>query len=395
MALTVKQNTKIAIEIEDTEGTYKAPTAASSYVQTLADGTEISPSKELLERNIFNGSLGKTQPRTGTRTVSGSIPVECRALSTAGGAPEYDALLRSALGGRRQATTTTTTKSSGNTSTVLQIEDADISKFNVGDIVLVKQSGEYHVSPITAKSTGTGTATITLLVAHPGGNMDNSVVVEKFTTYTVANSGHPSLSVSKFVEDEVLEKAIGARVTSMALQNFSTGQIPTLTFGFEGLDFDRELATPVYTPSYDSALPPIILGAKLYMDGSAIDVNEVSFNLENTLGFATSIARENGRISGRAVSRTISGTFNPYKQDDSVANFTKFKNNTPFSLFAYAMVPTSTAGEFGQIVAFYMPNCLITELGESDQDGLLQENISFSANRGAAGTTDEIFFATI
>jgi hypothetical protein len=395
MALTVKQNTKIAIEEEVTEGTYVTPAGASSFLQTLSDGTEITPSKELLERNVFNGSLGKTSPRTGTRTVSGSIPVECRAFSTAGEEPEYDKLVKAAFGARRQASTTTTTKASGNTATVLQIEDADISKFSVNDTVLVKQSGAFHVSPISAKSSGAGTATITLLIAHPSGDMADSVVIEKFTTYHVANSGHPSLSITKYVEDEVRECALGARVTSMSLENFATGQIPSLNFGFEGLDFTRTLTAPSFTPSYDSALPPIVLDARLYMDGVAVDVNEVAFTLENSLGFATSIAAENGRTSGRPVSRTVTGSFNPYKQDDSISNFTKFKENTAFSLFAYAKVPTSTAGEFGQIVAFYMPNCLITELGEADQDGLLQETVSFTASRGAAGTTDEIFFTTI
>lgn len=395
MALTVKQNTAIAIEEEVTEGVYVTPSAATSFLQTLSDGTEITPTKELLDRDVFNGSLGKTSPRTGTRTVAGSIPVECRAFSAAGGAPEYNSLVKSAFGARRQATTTTTTKASGNTASVLQIEDADISKFNVGDIVLVKQSGAYHVSPVTAKSSGTGTATITLLVAHPSGDFADSVEIEKFTTYHVANSGHPSLSVTKYVDSAVRECALGARVTNMTLENFSTGQIPTLNFGFEGLDFTRSLTAPSFTPAYDSALPPIVLDARLYMDGTSVDVNEVSFSLENTLGFATAISASNGRISGRATERSITGSFNPYKQDNSIANFTKFLNNTAFSLFAYAKVPTSTAGEFGQIVAFYMPNCLITELGEADQDGLLQETVSFTASRGASGTTDEIFFTVI
>ena len=73
MALTVKDNTVYGVEIEVTEGTYVAPDAATKFVQTLSDGTELNPSKELLERQIFNGSIGKTTPRTGTRTVSGSM----------------------------------------------------------------------------------------------------------------------------------------------------------------------------------------------------------------------------------------------------------------------------------------------------------------------------------
>ncbi len=395
MAIAVKKNTIIGVETEVTEGTYVAPQATTSYVQTLADGVEISPSKELLDRNIFNTSIGKSSPLVGMTQVTASIPVELKANSTAGSAPEADKLFKSALGSRRQISTTTTTKASGNTATVLHIEDADISKFTVGDIIMVKQSGAYHVSPITAKSTGTGTATITMLVAHPSGDCTDSVVIEKATTYCVADSGHPSLSISKYVEDAVLEKATGCRVSSMSIDGFSTGQLPSVNFGLEGLNFDRTLTAPPYTPVYDTGLPPIILEGGVYMNGTAITVNEVGLSLENTLGFETSIAAANGRVSARATERTITGSFNPYKLSDSIANYTKFATNTAFSLFVYAKVPTSTAGQFNQVVALYLPNCIITELGESDQDGLLQESISFSANRGSSGSTDEMFLGFI
>jgi len=391
----VKKNTAVGIEIEVSEGTYVAPSGATSFVQVLADGFELSSSKELLERNIFTSSIGKTSPRVGQTQSSGTIPVEARAFSSEGVAPEYDKLMQSAFGNKRTIATTTTTKSSGNTATVLQIEDADIGKFNVGDIVMVKQAGAFHVSPILSKTTGTGTATITLLVAHPSGDMTDSVVVSKSTTYVLADSGHPSLSISKYIEGTILEAVTGAKVTSLALENFSTGQLPSFSFGVEGLTFTPSVTSIPYTPSYDGALPPIVLDGRLYMDGTSIHVNELSVQLENTLAFKTSIAAPNGRISSRATERTVSGSFNPYKQSDNVANFTKYQANTPFSLFAYAMVPTSTPGEFGQVVAVYMPNCIITELNEADQDGLLQDAITFSANRGASGVIPEIYIATI
>jgi len=149
MAISVKKNTVIAVEIEDTEGVYKAPTSGSSYVQTLADGTEVTGAKELLERNIFTGSIGKTTPLTGTRTVSGSLPTETRASSVEGAAPEYDALMQSALGSRRQGVQVTS--KTGHTSSRLEIEDADIANFEIGDIVLVKEAGAFHVSPVIAK----------------------------------------------------------------------------------------------------------------------------------------------------------------------------------------------------------------------------------------------------
>lgn len=395
MAIAVKDNTVFAVEIEDTENTYKAPQANTSYVQTLSDGAELTPAKELLERDIFNGSLGKTTPRTGIRTVSGSLPVEMRAASTEGAAPEYDALLRSCLGSRRQVTATTADDLDAggpHTTSRIYLLDADASKYNVGDIVTIEVAGAYHTSPITAVSNTPGDVYIDLLVAA-GSAFTDGDVIQAVSTYVTANSGHPTLSISKYIETAVLEQATGCRVNSMALENFTTGQLASWNFGFEGMDFDRSLTAQPHTPSYSSAEPPIILEACVYQDGTQVDVNEVSFTVENTLGFATSTCAANGRISGRVTERTITGTFNPYKQDDSIADFTKFKNNTEFSLFGTAKIPSATDGEYSQVVSFYLPSCIITELGEADQDGLLQEEISFSAGRGAAGTDEELYLS--
>lgn len=393
MALTVKENTKIGIEIEDTENVYKAPQASTSYVQTLSDGTEVNPSKELLERSIFNGSLGKSTPRTGTRTVAGSVPTEARANSVAGEAPEYDALMRAAFGSRRQKTTVTTTKT-GNSASVLQIEDADIADFSVNDIVVVKEAGSYHVSPVTAVDATLTAANITLLVPAGGAFSDN-VDIEKFTVYAPADSGHPSLSISKYVEDARLEQATGCRVTSMAMENFTTGQLPSWNFAFEGMDFDQTLTAIPHTPTFDTSKPPIVLNACVFQDGVQLHVNNVTFSLENSLGFATSTCSSNGRISGRVTERNVSGSFDPYKQDDDISNFTKFKDNVEYSLFGYAYNPTATAGEFEEVIAFYLPKCITTEVGESDQDGLLQENISFIGSRGDDASTEELIVAFV
>ena len=401
MGLTVKKNTAVGVEIEDTEGTYKAPQATTSYIQTLQDGFELSQTKEIVERNVFTSSIGKTSPRSGMFLAGGTIPAEMRANSTEGNAPEIDKLMRSALGDRHQITSETTTEASQNagadlnTASLLLIGDLDIGKFEVGDIVKVKQSGAHHVSPISAVDDTIGLARITLLIPKPTGVFSPSVVISKSTTYIVADSGHAPLSISKYIENAVREYAVGCKVTTMSLEQFSTGQLPQISFGFEGLNFDRSLTAPPFTPAYNAGLPPIMMDGRVYMDAGAIDVNEITVSLENTLGFVTSIAAPNGRVSSRVTDRAITGTFNPYKQDNSIANFTKYKAGTPFSLFAYGKVPSSTAGEFDQVIAIYMPNCVITEMGEADQDGILQDSITFSADRGVTGSIPEIYIAFI
>lgn len=395
MAIAIKNNTVYAVETEVTEGTYVAPAADTSYVQVLADGAELNPAKELLERNIFNGSIGKSTPRTGTRTVAGNMPVEMKAAATEGAPPEYDKLMRSALGSRRQVAANTVNDADAggpHTTTRAYLLDADANEYNVGDNVTFKTTGNYHTTPVTAVSNTAGDVYIDVLIPADSA-FTNGTVIMALTTYKVADSGHPSLSISKYIEEAVLEKAVGCRVNSLELADFTTGQLASWNFGFEGLNFDRTLTAQPHTPNFSDALPPIILEACVFQDTTDLQINELSFSLENGLAFATSTCSTNGRISGRAAERTISGSFNPYKLDNDITQFTKFVNNTEFSLFGSAKVPTSTAGEYSQVVAFYMPKCITTELAEEDQDGLLQDSVSFTAARGTNGETDELYIS--
>lgn len=394
MNYAIKKNTAIAVTEETTEGTYEAPTAGSDFLQTLSDGVELSPSKEVISRDILTKSVGMVSPRTGQFQASGSLPCEFRAGENEGDAPETDLLIKSGLGTQRQITSEVTTDT-GNTASQLEIDDLDIGKFAVGDIIMVKEAGAFHVSPIQSIDDTLGAANIVLEIPHPDGAFSDNVVIGKSTVYTVADAGHIPLSVTKWIENAKREYIVGSKVSSLSIENFLTGQIPNMSFGFEGLNFNSEVNALALDPDYDNSLPPILLDGKVYMGTDEICINELSVSVENSLGFITGICAPNGRISSRVTSRVISGTFNPYKDPDTIDIFTKYKDNTPFSLFAYGKVPSGVDGEFSQVVAVYMPNCLITELGEADQDGVLQDAISFSADRGISGEIPEIYIAFI
>lgn len=395
MAIAVKDNTSYAVEIEDTEGTYKAPTATTSYVQVLKDGAEMTRSQELLERNIFTGSIGKTQSRLGTRSVAGAMPVELRAAETEGATPEADALYTGAMGTKKTRAVITT--KTGNTSDFLQIEDADIGEFSRYDIICIKQDLNFAMNWVATVDSTLGAANIELgmpLSFTP----DDNVEIAAVTQYSTANSGHPSLSISKYIEDAKLEQAVGCKVTSMSLENFTTGQIPSVNFGFEGLNFDSTLTASPFTPDYQNTKPPIALRACVHQDETNIQVNDLTLSLENTLGFVTSTCSSNGRISSRVTQRSITGSFNPYKSDSELVQFGKFKSNQTYSLFAYAFNPALDSngdylGQWSNGIAILLTNCITTELGESDRDGLLVEDVTFEATRGVLGTDEEMKIA--
>ena len=393
----IKGNTTVGLEKESTEGTYVAPSAATSYVRPLEDGLEIVPAREVVERALLNASPGAETPRMGKKSVSAAMQVEARGSGTEGADVDHGAAIEAALGATREISTTTTSKNTAHTSTKIYIEDADISKFNVGDMVVVKQSGAHELRPISAKDSTGGAAYIQFPFALDNGAPSNSVVLSKAKTWLTAASGHPSLSLTSFWGGSIEERAIGLKVSQMALEGFEVGKVPKLSFQFAGLSFYHAAGTPAHTPSFDSGLPPIVLGACVWRAGTKISVPGFGFSLANTLSALDATCDTNGTTGQRVSKRDITGTITPYKDDSSVGYYTDWNAGTEFSLFAYAYIPSGTAGQFtmGSVIGFWLPQCIATSFKVSDVDGVLVDEIQFKATRGAAGDQEELYIGVV
>ena len=380
----VKGNTLVAIKQEATEGVAEAPTLDTDYIQVLEDGLEISPAKEQVERSILTNSIGKITPRVSTKSVSGALPLEYKASGTEGDAPAYELLINSALGNSRNIAARITTDT-GHTVNTLEKTSHGLVK---GDFIVILEPGAHHSAFVVSATTDQ----ITFAPAMDSAPSDNVEIAESIV-YFPANSGQPTFTASVYWANEIREQAIGARVNSLALENFSTGQIANLNFGMEGLSFDEIDGSAPQTPNYQAGLPPLVLNAVVYQNGVCVDVNEFSLSIENTIAFLTSVKSTDGRLSSRIAERVLSGSFNPYKDDTDVSNFTLFDQNTSFEIIVTAQNSSSVAGEFelGSCLGVYLPNCLLTEKVVGDQDGILVENLSYSANRGEEGIEEEVY----
>lgn len=395
MAIGVsKELTKIAVKEEVTEGTYVGPAATTDFIQPIEGGYSLNGAKELKERTILTAGYTQARPRVGQRSVEFQLNVEAKGSGTEGAVTDYDLLLKNMLG-TKKTISARLASSTSNTSTVLNMSDT--GTLAAGDIVCVLESGAHHLSPIASVVTNTS---ITLSIAHPDGAMSDGVEVAKVVMYKPSNtpSDFAPLSLSFYHGDEILEKGIGCRPETMSLEGFETGGIANFNFSGSGMDFDRVDGTSAYTPDYDDEVPPLILSSCVYIDGSSVNLNSFSFSLEHSNGFITSTCSESGRISGRKVGkRKITGSINPYLDDTSVANYTKFKNNTGFSLFAFAANPSGTTGEYdlGSIWAVYFPNCVASSNIIADLEGVLTEEIEFTADGGTSGEDSEMTLAFI
>lgn len=388
-----KELTRIGIEEEVTEGTYVAPSADTSYVAPLDGGFSITPAKELKERNILTVGFQKVRPRTGLRSVEATLNVEARGSGVEGGETDFHPLMKNMLGNTR---TLAARKTSGISHTTSRIFFATTAGLNVGDVVVVLESGAHHVSPITAVVLDTH---IDLLVPAGSAFTDN-VEVAKNVTYFGSNTltDFKALSLSFYQGNEILESAIGVRPNALSLSNFTTGEIASFDFTMSGLDFDRSDASAPHTPVYDDETPPLILGACVYKNGVERKVNNFSFSVEHETSFLTATCEPAGRIAGRkSGKRNVTGSFDPYADDTDVSDFDDFKNDTPYSVFAFAANPSAVAGEYdlGSVFGVYMPNCLTTADAFGENEGVLTNEVEFSSDGGTGGTENEIYISFI
>lgn len=386
-----KLSSVLGLAQEVTEGTYVAPTA---YIQPL-EGFSTTATKEELEREVITAAIGNQVPRTGIESATASLPLEWKANGVEGDAPEADILYETALGNKRQVTTNITTKVAGHTTTTLPIEDADIGDLAVGDIIVILESGDYTAHFITARDDTGGSAFITYSPARSGAP-SASVQISQSTTYYPANSGHPSFSLTTFYGDEIEERTIGGKVTSMALENFTTGQVPSMNFSVQGMSFVRQDGSSAGA-SYTTGLPPVILGACVYQDGSSLELNEFTMTLENEITQLRNTCATSGVTAQRVTSRNVSFTMNPYMDDTTLAQFTLFDDQTLYSLIVLAYTPDDgTNGiTLGSVCGIYLPACLTTSSPISDVDNILVDQIEGRATAGTSGTDDDIYLGFV
>lgn len=392
----LSKDTIIGIEEEVTEGTYVAPTAVTSYVQPL-EGYSFAPAREVLDRPVIRTNLDPATPKMGIKSVSAVVPVECRASGTAGEAPDHHSLLKSAFGAVRTISAQVTTKDASHTSTVLQIEDADIGDFSVGDVIMVLESGAHELRPISAVDSTGGSANITLAFALSNGAPANEVVIEKVQMYYTANSGHVPLSISQYLGNELRAAALGCKVTSLSLDNFTAGQIPSWNFQLEGIGYTYTDNAAPHTPSFDSATPPVVLSACVWRDGVDTKVQNFTLSMSNTFNFLTSTCSADGREKSVITGREITGSFDPYTDDTSVDHFTDWNAGTEFSIFLNAYIPSGTSGEItgGSAVGLWIPKAITTEFAPQDSDGVFVDQMAFRVVSGDDGTAGGVYLGLV
>lgn len=376
MSDAIKNNTLVGFKTETTEGTFAAP-ANSDYIETLESGVKITPTRETKTRNVMSGDRMRQDLRLGAKNVEVEAPVEMKAGSSEGEAPSYQKMFES-FGFKNRGLSSTVTTQTGHTTSVINISNSDISKFKKNDIVLIKEAGAFHVSPISEVDSVSTQKTITLLIPMTSAASDN-VVIAKSQVLAFDKTQNKTLSCREVLEGgQVTNKITGLRTQSIKLQNWTTEEIASWVIQMVGLSYEEKLeGSPLsITPSYDNSNPPVILEACLYKGATKLTINELTLAIEQKVSFKKSTCSPNGKVNSRGTDKVkVTGTMNPYIETDSL----DFElDESEYSLFFRAYNPT-VEGEFKEVVACFIPLVKTVSKERGDQEGLLTNQVSWQA----------------
>jgi hypothetical protein len=387
MSFVVKNRTSVFVKKEVNEGEYIAPDSADQAIEVLEEFAGFDLTRETIERTVLSSTVEAEAPRAGLPDVNGSIPTEFKAAAVEGAAPRSDVLLESLLGGKRSLAGEIGLVE-GSTVTVLKHDALDNDKVKAGDSILVKIPGKWQVRPVLSVDEETITLAIPLTEAPL-----EEVKVAPLTTYFF-NENDSSFSVTAELGGEISEQARGCKVESAEISNWSTGQIPNISFAIKALGLNKENSVSGLTPDFSlEPQPPVALNACAFIDGEEVDYSEFSLTMANSLSDILSACKPDGKVASRNTRFLTTGSINPYMKQADVDRFDKFNKGDKVSLFIFIASPGESAGEIKNVAAIYMPRITITSLTNGDQEGILTDEIEFQASKQAGN--DTIFLSFI
>lgn len=226
-----KNRSSLAAIVEEvTPGTLVLPSSGTQFI-AIQEGFKISPNFEVKDNAEIRASIGNSKPIQGLEQPTGSLDHYARHSGVEGTAPGYGLLLKSLMGSTSSNATQRVT-TTGSTVTTLKLA-AGGTDFARGKAVLIKDgTNGYSVRPVDSVSTNDLTLGFDVAVA-PG----SGIGAGKCVNYSVASTGHPSLSIFVYRGNGgAVEALAGAYVSSMAMK-VAAGELVNASFDFQGTKY--------------------------------------------------------------------------------------------------------------------------------------------------------------
>lgn len=228
---------------------------------------------------------------------------------------------------------------------------------------------------VEIKGSGAAGTAPELGVLLQGCGFGETIVPATSVAYAPASSGHKSLTFYVY-EDGLRYVVSGAR--GQVTGSLQTAMAGKLSFTFTGhVTGPTDIA--LATPTYNSALPPVVINAPFSIDSYSAVISKLDFDMGLEVGKPDSIAATDGygqiQITGRAVTGSVDPEATLVAAYDWVS---KWKSSAGYALTSGVIGATA-----GNRYALTMPVVVYTELGNGDREGILTRDLKFMATESA------------
>lgn len=202
-----------------------------------------------------------------------------------------------------------------------------------------------------------------------GCGFGETIVAGTSVTYAPASSSLKTLTMWVY-EDGIVKKLKGCRGTVKFTGK--TGEPFIAEFDFLGV-YDAVADLTMVSPTYESTIPPVLLGNSFTVDSYAAIINSISIDMSNQLELRDNMSAAAGYASALITGRTPNGSIDP--EMTTVATYdwhAKLLAGTPVAL---------TTGIIGATqynrYTVTAPKLCYTGVGEGERKGLVTGDIMF------------------
>jgi len=228
----------MAFKEETTEGTLIAPVAADFV--PMRDGFSFQGELETIASDEMVDDIGSTKSFVAKEVPKGTFPKYLRHSGTEGTAPEYDILIKSAMGSQTDNSTEydTIAGSTAGTSSVrgkVVVDSGEGSNYVKGQALLIKDgTNGYNIRNVYTISTDDLNFNFNVSSAAGTG-----VNLGKANHFSPLADGHPTFSAYHYGQSssaDFKQGMAGCRTTSMAFE-FPANGFAEVSFDYEGIEY--------------------------------------------------------------------------------------------------------------------------------------------------------------
>jgi len=199
-------------------------------------------------------------------------------------------------------------------------------------------------------------------------------------TYVPVSTGHESITIY-YYQDGTRHILTGCR--GVVSFNLETGNIGRATFTFTG-HFTAVTDTALASPTYDSTVPPAVVGAAFTVDAYAAVISALAWDMGNTIATPPDFNAADGYGPVQLTQRDVTGSFDP---ESVVVASEAFEANF-LSGATMSMVTGDIGGTQYNQFNVAMPALYYQAMAPGDRDGVRTYDMGYAA--AASSGDDEV-----